>query len=448
MSRPRVCDARFRRAARFALAAVCRGASAQRHRQDRRHLRRDRPGLLPGRAGGEDRGDAGGEDQRRGRRPGPEDRAGRQGLRRQPGEGHLLRQAAHRGGEGPGHHRPVHQRRDDGDQEHLPGRPRRSWSPAPRPRRSSTRWPATSSRPRRRTATRRGWIYRDDEGQGHHQDRRRRQQRRLRRRRARSSSRSSPRSTASRSPSPRSTTRQATDLTDVLTKVKGQDVQAVVNWSIVPAQSLVAKNMKQIGLNVPLFQSHGFGNIKYVAGRRRGGRRHRLPLRAAAGGGRPAGRPSAEGAARGVQEGLREPGTRRTSAPSAATPTTRCSILAEAIKKAGTAGPARRSATPSRTSRASSGTAGVFNFSADGPQRPGPGRLRDADGQGRQVRDATRSRSSPTVAQELSRMNLAADRAVWPRRASPSAASTPSWPSASTSSTAPPASSTSPRASS
>jgi len=55
-----------------------------------------------------------------------------------------------------------------------------------------------------------------------------------------------------------------TDLTGVLTKVKGAEVQAVVNWSIVPAQSLVAKNMKQIGLNVPLFQSHGFGNIKYV----------------------------------------------------------------------------------------------------------------------------------------------------------------------------------------
>jgi branched-chain amino acid transport system substrate-binding protein len=57
---------------------------------------------------------------------------------------------------------------------------------------------------------------------------------------------------------------QATDLTDVLTKLKGQEVQAVINWSIVPAQSLVAKNMKQIGLDVPLFQSHGFGNIKYV----------------------------------------------------------------------------------------------------------------------------------------------------------------------------------------
>jgi branched-chain amino acid transport system substrate-binding protein len=58
--------------------------------------------------------------------------------------------------------------------------------------------------------------------------------------------------------------KQETDLTGILTKVKGQNVQAVVNWSIVPAQSLVARNMKQIGLDVPLFQSSGFGNIKYV----------------------------------------------------------------------------------------------------------------------------------------------------------------------------------------
>jgi len=59
--------------------------------------------------------------------------------------------------------------------------------------------------------------------------------------------------------------KQATALPAVLTKIKGNSsVQAVVNWSIVPAQSIVAKNMKQLGLNVPLFQSHGFGNLKYV----------------------------------------------------------------------------------------------------------------------------------------------------------------------------------------
>ncbi len=56
----------------------------------------------------------------------------------------------------------------------------------------------------------------------------------------------------------------ATDLTAVLTKVKAQGVQAVVNWSIVPAQSIIPKNMKQLGMDIPLFQSHGFGNIKYV----------------------------------------------------------------------------------------------------------------------------------------------------------------------------------------
>ncbi len=59
--------------------------------------------------------------------------------------------------------------------------------------------------------------------------------------------------------------KQATDLSDILTKVKSKPgVQALVNWSIVPAQSIVAKNMRQIGLDVPLYQSHGFGNRRYV----------------------------------------------------------------------------------------------------------------------------------------------------------------------------------------
>jgi branched-chain amino acid transport system substrate-binding protein len=58
---------------------------------------------------------------------------------------------------------------------------------------------------------------------------------------------------------------QETDLTAQLTKIKSTaGVQAVVNWSIVPAQSIVSKNMKQLGLAVPLYQSHGFANPKYV----------------------------------------------------------------------------------------------------------------------------------------------------------------------------------------
>ncbi|MEI6970529.1 MAG: ABC transporter substrate-binding protein [bacterium] len=59
--------------------------------------------------------------------------------------------------------------------------------------------------------------------------------------------------------------KQATDLTDIITKIKAARPQAVVNWSIVPAQSIVAKNMRQLGMDIPLFQSHGFGNLKYVA---------------------------------------------------------------------------------------------------------------------------------------------------------------------------------------
>jgi branched-chain amino acid transport system substrate-binding protein len=59
--------------------------------------------------------------------------------------------------------------------------------------------------------------------------------------------------------------KDATDLTGVLTKIRGKDVQAVVNWSTEPAQSIVLKNIKQMGFDVPVFQSHGFGNLAYAA---------------------------------------------------------------------------------------------------------------------------------------------------------------------------------------
>ncbi|MBW6520301.1 MAG: ABC transporter substrate-binding protein [Desulfoarculaceae bacterium] len=57
----------------------------------------------------------------------------------------------------------------------------------------------------------------------------------------------------------------ASDLSAVVAKIKAnKDVQAVVNWSVVPAQAIVAKNIRQMAWDVPLFQSHGFGNIKFV----------------------------------------------------------------------------------------------------------------------------------------------------------------------------------------
>jgi len=58
---------------------------------------------------------------------------------------------------------------------------------------------------------------------------------------------------------------KATDLSAVVAKIKANAaVQGVINWSIVPAQSIVVKNIRQSGWQVPVFQSHGFGNIKYV----------------------------------------------------------------------------------------------------------------------------------------------------------------------------------------
>ena len=56
----------------------------------------------------------------------------------------------------------------------------------------------------------------------------------------------------------------ATDLTAEVTKMKAAGVQAILNWSIEPAQAIVIKNARQIGLTIPIFQSHGFANIQYA----------------------------------------------------------------------------------------------------------------------------------------------------------------------------------------
>ncbi|MBU0675510.1 MAG: ABC transporter substrate-binding protein [Proteobacteria bacterium] len=59
--------------------------------------------------------------------------------------------------------------------------------------------------------------------------------------------------------------KKETDLSAVVAKLMAnKEIQAVVNWSIVPAQGILAKNMRQAGWNVPLFQSHGYGNIEYA----------------------------------------------------------------------------------------------------------------------------------------------------------------------------------------
>ncbi|MFA6472115.1 MAG: ABC transporter substrate-binding protein [Candidatus Latescibacterota bacterium] len=52
----------------------------------------------------------------------------------------------------------------------------------------------------------------------------------------------------------------ATDLTSILTKIRSKNPQAVVNWSVDPAQVVIAGQMKQLKMKAQLYQSHGFGN--------------------------------------------------------------------------------------------------------------------------------------------------------------------------------------------
>lgn len=54
------------------------------------------------------------------------------------------------------------------------------------------------------------------------------------------------------------------DMTAQLTRIKGANPGAVINWSIPPTASLVTKNFKQLGFTVPLIQSHGVANGAYL----------------------------------------------------------------------------------------------------------------------------------------------------------------------------------------
>lgn len=49
-----------------------------------------------------------------------------------------------------------------------------------------------------------------------------------------------------------------------LKKIQASGAGAIINWAMVPTQTLVPKNMKELGIKLPLFASHGFGNPKYA----------------------------------------------------------------------------------------------------------------------------------------------------------------------------------------
>lgn len=57
-----------------------------------------------------------------------------------------------------------------------------------------------------------------------------------------------------------------TDMIAQLTRIKNTDAEGVICWGVGPAPALIAKQMKQIQLDLPLFESHGVANRRFIEG--------------------------------------------------------------------------------------------------------------------------------------------------------------------------------------
>ena len=55
-----------------------------------------------------------------------------------------------------------------------------------------------------------------------------------------------------------------TDMTAQLTRINGKRPQAVICWGTNPGPASVARNMKQLGMRMPLIMSHGVANRKFI----------------------------------------------------------------------------------------------------------------------------------------------------------------------------------------
>ncbi len=55
-----------------------------------------------------------------------------------------------------------------------------------------------------------------------------------------------------------------TDMTAQLTKIKGSKADAIICWGTNPGPAMVTKNVKQLGIKIPLYQSHGVASKKYI----------------------------------------------------------------------------------------------------------------------------------------------------------------------------------------
>lgn len=56
----------------------------------------------------------------------------------------------------------------------------------------------------------------------------------------------------------------ATDMTVVLTKIRPQNPEAIIVWSRPPGAGIVARNAHQLGMNIPMIQSHAVANQGFL----------------------------------------------------------------------------------------------------------------------------------------------------------------------------------------
>ncbi len=54
------------------------------------------------------------------------------------------------------------------------------------------------------------------------------------------------------------------DMTAQLTKIRGSNAQAIICWGTNPGPAIVARNVKQLGIKLPLFMSHGVSSKKFI----------------------------------------------------------------------------------------------------------------------------------------------------------------------------------------
>jgi branched-chain amino acid transport system substrate-binding protein len=55
-----------------------------------------------------------------------------------------------------------------------------------------------------------------------------------------------------------------TDMTPQLTKIRSLKPEVIICWGTNPGPAVIAKNMRQLGIEIPLYQSHGVASKKFI----------------------------------------------------------------------------------------------------------------------------------------------------------------------------------------